>query len=252
MKYPAWAPDVLCDLHVNVLERCEQLDRSDSQLAPMHEQFVSILEKMITQPDMKTVWKSFHKRGARDDDLTHFLRVAYLGSVGPTAWEKMTRAQQRERVENLTTAAHKLADLLEPTPFDRAPYWFFDKQDTHQLLSLLQPGVHPAKGYREEDDVQFLDALLSWSWPKMSGLLRVLVLKVHTMAQEIASERPILLNPNIENARRVYFIRYLSRHVHRRYNTPLHLVVAATARTVLGDDEIDKDTVSAVVRNHTP
>ncbi len=252
MKYHEWSPDVLRDLHVNVLERCEQLDRSDSQLAPIHEQFVSILEKMITQSKMETVWKSLHRHGARNDDLIQFVHAAYVGSAGPTAWEKMTRAQQRKHVEKLTTAAHRLADLLEPTPFDRAPYWFFDKQVAHQLLSLLQPGVHPAKGYREEDDVQFLDALLSWSWPKMSGLLRVLVLKVHTMAQEIASERPILLNPNIENARRVYFIRHLSRHLHRRYNTPLHSVVAATARTVLGDDKIDKDTVRAAVKSHTP
>ncbi len=91
----------------------EQLDRSDGQLAsdlerirkelgmvamPKPEQFVSILEKMITQSDMKTVWKSFHRRGAHNDDLTHFLRVAYVGSVGPTTWEKMTRAQQRKHV----------------------------------------------------------------------------------------------------------------------------------------------------------
>ncbi len=252
MKYPEWAPDVLCDLHVKVLEQCEQFDRSGSQLAPIPEQFVSILEKLITQPDMEAVWKSFHRRGARDDDLTHFFRVAYVGSVGPTTWEKMTRAQQRKHVKNLMTAAHRLADLLEPTPFDRAPYWFFDKQVAHQLLSLLQPGVHPAKGYREEDDAHMLEDLLSWSWPKVSGLLHVLVLKVHTMAQEIASERPILLTPNIENARRVYFIRHLSRHLHRRYNTPLHSVVAATARTVLGDVEIDEDTVRAAVKSHTP
>ncbi len=251
MKYPEWAPDVLCDLHVKVLEQCEQLDRSGSQLAPMHEQFVSILEKMITQSDMEAVWQSLHRHGARDDDLGHFFHAAYVGSEGPTAWEKMTRARQRKHVENLTTAAHRLADLLEPTPFDRAPYRFLAKQDAHHLLTLLQPGVHPAKGYREEDDADWLEALLSWSWPKMSGLLHVLVLKVHTMAQEIASERPILLNPNIENARRVYFIRHLSRHLHRRYNTPLHSVVAATAQTVLGD-EINEDTVRAVVRNHTP
>ncbi len=98
MKYPEWSPDVLCDFHVKVLERCEQFDRSDGQLTPIAEQFVSILEKMITQPGMEAVWKSFHRRGARDDDLIQFFHVAYLGSEGPTVWEKITRAQQRKHV----------------------------------------------------------------------------------------------------------------------------------------------------------
>ena len=153
-------------------------------------------------------------------------------------------AEHRKHFQKINKCASTLSQLLdETTELYSFPVTELISDDRiNRLRENLR--VPP------ESSAQHARSYLGGVIPDIQAILHSLA----TRAEKISKEELLVKKPNSktsENTKKAaipYFTRYLSRYLKGKYHQPLHEVVAATARVVFSNIDIDADYVRKIVK----
>lgn len=215
----------------------QQLYRNVLASLPGRER-TELLGRLLTDLRMKSVWKALEKRVANERDYHAFVNAC---EHFITAWRgdnKRTAAERRAMFQEVAAAAANLQSLLcLCSEFDDYSIKkLIDEEKIQWFIDVL-----PA---RNTDDAWYASACLSEIIPSVQDVLQ----DIAQRATEYGEMEPVVKKPNSSNAQIHYFVRCLSNYCVRRYQQPLHEVVAITTAVVFGTQDLDSDYVRKIVK----
>jgi hypothetical protein len=210
-----------------------------------HAELIEILEELLTGYEMRAAWTSLGKVFKDDSDYRFFWIACMEAITGGRKMYRRSGAEHRKHFQKINKCASTLSQLLdETTEMYSFPVTELISDDRINRLreNLRVPPESSAQHARS-----YLDGVI----PNIQAILHNIAVK----AEKISKEELLVKKPNSKTSETTkkaeihYFIRYLSRYLKDEYHKPLHEVVAATARVVFNDLEIDVDYVRQLTRN---
>ncbi len=210
---------------------------------------LELLEKLLTRPEMKTVWIALEKRKSTVENYVGRFYIAIQGGI--TGWRrslKLTGRESKDYFLRIHQLSMSLYEILADVPVgeftsDMDPIKLITKEDVKSFLEeSLGFSASELIGNHiktEEDAIDYAHFWLSEIVPH----LNVVLLNIASVSLEHASNAPILKKPNAKKASIHYFIKSMSNFMRTTYKQPLHEVVATLTRVVFNDDTIDVDLV---------
>ena len=276
MNYPDWAPQSLVDRHKsrtdsqsserkfktsdpetiiadilrkhdgditeeNVEDIRRKLYRNSLSGLPDRES-TALLELLITDLRMKDVWKALVRRVEDDREFLHFFSACEGGIAGWRGAQKQTASERRSFYQETYDAAARLQSLMsKASEFDF--YSINDLVDDRRVEWLLEvlDASPPLNG---KDEASYARFCLSDVVPSIFQVLG----DIGEKAKQYGEEEPLVKKPNSPNAEIHYFTRCLSAYCQRRYNQPLHDVVAITTSVIFDLPNIDADYIRKIVK----
>lgn len=277
MDYPEWAPRSLIDLHKDLTRQDrgftghdpesiiadtvknhgssisnENLENMRRQLyrtmklsgLPENEK-ISLLEKLMTDQNMKTVWVSLSRR--YKDEFSeprrffHFCQMAIAGWRGD---QKQTPSERRAFYQEIYDTTAKLASLMsKASAFDHYSVCKLIKDDSIGWLrdTLEIPNCYSAG---EEMEISYVKFCLSEMLPSIDDVMTDIAITAKRFRDEVS----IVKKPNSQNAGSHYFIRELSGYCRKVYGQPLNEVVAVTTSVVFDFQNCDESYVRKIVK----
>jgi hypothetical protein len=171
---------------------------------------------------MKGVWKALDRRIDIDFEFLQFFNACEKGITGWRGNIKQTASERKAFYQEIRETATKLLSLVNKS----------DKFDSYYIEGLGAP-----------NDVHYAPSSLSEIAPSIDNVL----IDISEKATQYGEEESLVKKPNSPNAEIHYFIRWLSRYCQRRYNQPLHEVVAITTSVIFNKQNIDTDYVRKLV-----
>ena len=271
MSYPDWAPKNLVALHLlhrfgktcpghdaeqkiaQIRKECKEL--SDQQLEELRtdlskwsffipeKESAELLEKLITDQRMKTVWASITRRVETELEFVHFWGNCDKIIQEWPRTQRLSAKQHKEYFQKIHEHALVLAQLMNETvEFQHSSITDLIETDSiKELLENLDSSLQKLED--EEDSINFARAFLLSVTPSIYVVLDDIVTKALTFSKE----EPLVRKPKSENAAIHYFVRTLSGYLKTRYAQPLHEVVAVTTEVVFDQENIDTDYVRKLV-----
>ena len=284
-SYPAWAPPPLVKLYRDetargndqVSEALEQviaalvegqlpkarakagrLQLRNAALLP-HRQRLAILNQLIRDDRMRTVWPKLKGILAKENGYAALLQYCFLTKVHWYGYSKRTRKRRQAHFNAVRDSATALAELIEDTPEleQRHPV---DAIEIPQLLHALRvhqvalrrsrratSATESAKHYpykeplkMSEWDLDNTRFLLRYFVPSLPETLR----EFATLADKLRETLPQVGRPNAKGAESVHFARSLCHYFKRRYGKPFYEEVAAITNAALNlPYDLDADLV---------
>jgi hypothetical protein len=196
----------------------------------------ALLEQLITDLRMKDVWKALAKRIENDREFLEFFSVCEGGITGWRGDPKQTSSERRVFFQDIWDTTAKLQTLMSKAgEFDfYSVNKLLDDKHVEWLLEVLDA----------PNDVSYARFCLDEVIPSMFEVLNDIAAK----AKQYGEEELSVKKPNSPNAEIHYFTRLLSDYFQRRYNQPLHEVVAITTSVIFNQQNIDGDYVRKIVK----
>lgn len=278
MKYPEWAPNTLIEQHKRRTEgdqsarkfkapdpeaivsdlknkhegkiteaNSEELIRKlyrQSVLGLPDKERTSLLEKLITDINMKGVWIALAKRSKDERDPWKFFIACESGITGWRGDQKLTGAEHRELYQEIHDTAGKLQRLMhQASAFD---FYSISKMMSDDAIKWLieNLGVSSEESIPDDKEISYVKFCLSDVIPSSFEVLS----DIGAKAKQYSDEALIVKKPNSQNAKIHYFVRLLSDHCQRAYNQPLHEVVAITTSVIFDLPNCDVDYVRKIVK----
>ena len=267
-RYPDWAPEILRRLH----SEWDEVVAGDSQASTLSGTLVGtarrsadkgLLERLITNREMRTVWKSIEKK-ALDDGFESFywgVTEAFAGPEDP--WYAVSPTDRQEWVESVQVHAKTLSKLLRDGPFrypkgrrnaspawhpEDCPYTLWPTATLQNLFENLDPKNAQHTSNAENDPMGRM-VLCDWiteivEHPPLDYLLD----KLCEYEQSRLNVPTHLSRPGRPDANRTYFIRRLAEHNLETFGEPMYAIIRKTTVTVFELDSLDDKTVREAVK----
>lgn len=279
MKYPEWAPKTLVEQHKRRTEgdqsarkfktrdpetiiadikqkhghdltegNAEDIRRKlyrQSMLGGLPDnERTALLEKLITDLNMKGVWMALAKRATHERDPWQFFTACEGGITGWRGDQKQTAAERRAFYQEIHDTASKLQSLMhKASEFD---FYSINKlvedQTVEWLIETLDATLSDIIPAGQE--VSYARFCLSEVIPSSFEVLK----DIGEKAKQYRDEPSTVKKPNSQNAKIHYFIRLLSDYCQRAYAQPLHEVVAITTSVIFDLPNCDDDYVRKIVK----
>lgn len=204
----------------------------------------ALLEKLITDLNMKSVWIALAKRAIHERDPWQFFTACEHGITGWRGDQKQTTAERRAFYQEIHDTASKLQSLMhEASAFDHYSINnLVEDQAVEWLMETL--GASFSDAIPAGQEISYVRFCLSDVIP-----LSIVVLQdIGEKAKQYRDESSTVKKPNSQNAKIHYFVRLLSDYCQRVYNQPLHGVVAITTSVIFDLDNCDDDYVRKIVK----
>lgn len=204
----------------------------------------ALLEKLITNLNMKGVWIALAKRSTHERDPWRFFAACESGITGWRGDQKQTAAERREFYQEIHDTAYKLQSLMhKASEFDHYSInKLVEDQTVEWLIETL--GASFSEATPADQEVSYAQFCLSEVIPSSFEVLK----DIGEKAKQYRDELSIVKKPNSQNAKIHYFVRQLSDYCQRVYNQPLHEVVAITTSVVFDLPNCDDDYVRKIVK----
>lgn len=268
-KYPDWAPKRLVDSlsvrrdasrkmtntaqnklvdyilqHSTNIEACSE-DQKREHRAKYHDMFVlfpmkeqiEVLEKLLTDTEMKTAWTNLGKVMKDIYGYEQFWHACMDAIAGGRRTNQRSGAEHRKKFQNIKEYASALNKLLEET--DEMYSFPITELISDDRIDQLRMKLHVSSDKNIQHTRSHLDSVI----PSIQAILYNIAIR----AEEISKIEPLVKKPNSDNSSIHYFVRYLSGYLRNQYGKPLHVVVAATAHVVFNDPIINPDYVGKIV-----
>ncbi len=280
MKYPEWAPLSLVELYerksdpalsgdtsqaldpesilADILQKADRAVSEDNienlrrqlyrnvignSLPPEEE--LALLEKLIADQRMKTVWAALSKRSKdQHEDPLQFFSVCQRGIAGWRGDPKQTPAERKAFYQDLYDAVVRLDVLMN----EAAGLDFYSIEDLIQDSSIETitdaSDIPPAYSSDATMESSYLKFSLSEIMPSFHTILRDISEKAILLRDEAAP----IKKPNSQKAGAHFFIRMLSGYLRNSYGQPLNEVVALTASVVFELPNCDESYVRKIAK----
>lgn len=279
MKYPEWAPKTLVEQHKRRTEgdqSARKFKTSDPEtiiadLKQKHghdlteanaeairrklyrqlmlgglpdDERTALLEKLITDLNMKGVWTALAKRSTHERDPWQFFTACEHGISGWRGDQKQTATERQEFYQEIYDTAGKLQSLLnEASAFDHYSInKLVEDQTVEWLIETL--GASFSGSISVGQEISYVRFCLSEVIPSSFEVLQ----DIGEKAKQYRDDSSIVKKPNSQNAKIHYFVRLLSNHCQRVYNQPLHEIVAITTSVIFDLPNCDDDYVRKIVK----
>lgn len=205
-KYPEWLPRCVREVH-NAIHPCPP--------------YVELVERLVSHPDMKHVWREVYKRR---QDLCGALLIKIMGCYSVAVEEHKTRRQKAKEFGNFANSMEKLAKEVGRTHLDVFQYF----------VQYLTPQNRIEERRYAYFTADVLSALAQTARKKAEATL---------LSPEIISQ------PNIKRAKQLVFIRDLGQHFKAIFGSYLYRTLATITRVAFDDPEIDESYVKDAFRS---
>jgi hypothetical protein len=277
MDYPEWAPKYLIDFHRKITSPEKEFrghnpesiiadvlkkhgsEISDENLEDMRRQLyrgmlfgglpeneeISLLEKLISDQNMKSVWTTLSKRYTDEwQDPRQFFDVCQRGITGWRGDLKQTPAERREFYQEIYDTVLKLWSLMnKASAFDDYSISGLIKDDSIEWLRdvLDMPDIY-SQG--DEMELSYVKSCLSEITPQLYQVIE----DIAETSKKYRDEAIVVKKPNSQNAGAHFFINTLSHYCRKTYGQPLNEVVAITASVVFDLQNCDEAYVRKIVK----
>ncbi|MCX7178663.1 MAG: hypothetical protein NTX56_07790 [Proteobacteria bacterium] len=276
MDYPEWAPKLLIERHreltnskpserkfksvdpeATIADWAQNHDFSEENIEHMRRKLyrqafgglpdneqAALLKKLISDLRMKDVWRTLSKRIQKDQGFWDFFRACQGGITGWRGDQKQTTLERRKFYQEIHDTAGRLQFLMyKADAFDFYSITNLVKNETIEwLLETLDASFSDAIPDGQEDS--YARFCLSDVIPSAFEVLN----DIGKKAKQYGEEVPSVKKPNSPNAQIHYFARSLSGYCQKRYEQPLHEVVAITTSVVFDEQNIDTDYIRKIVK----
>lgn len=204
----------------------------------------ALLEKLITDLNMKGVWITLAKRSTHERDPWQFFTACEGGITGWRGDQKQTAAERRAFYQEIHDTACKLQSLMHTaSAFDYYSITtLVEDQTVEWLMETL--GATFSDHIPTGEEVSYARFCLSDVIPSSFKVLN----DIGEKAKQYRDEPSTVKKPNSQNAKIHYFIRQLSDYCQRVYTQPLHEVVAVTTSVIFDLPNCDDDYVRKIVK----
>lgn len=204
----------------------------------------ALLEKLITDLNMKGVWIALAKRSTHERDPWQFFAACEDGIVGWRGDQKQTATERRAFYQEIHDTAAKLQWLMHTaSAFDYYSITaLVEDQTVERLIETL--GATFSDHIPSDKEVSYARFCLSDAIPSSFEVLQ----DIRERANRYRDAPSTVKKPNSQNAKIHYFIRQLSNHCQRVYTQPLHEVVAVTTSVIFDLPNCDEDYVRKIVK----
>jgi len=204
----------------------------------------ALLEKLITDLNMKGVWMALAKRSTHEREPWQFFTACEHGIAGWRGDQKQTAAERRAFYQEIHDTAGKLQSLMHTaSAFDF--YSITKLVEDHAVESLMETlGATLSDHIPTGEEVSYARFCLSDVIPSSFAVLN----DIGEKAKQYRDEPSTVKKPNSQNAKIHYFIRRLSDYCQRVYTQPLHEVVAVTTSVIFDLPNCDDDYVRKIVK----
>lgn len=241
MKYPKWTPKILIVHYFKYFERDPNLAERNKGIKEKRD----LLLRLLTDSRMEQVWKEITKQAKKNlkGDITDyvFVRVFISTHNATLAYrfsKKETRRKKANRQLGIAQAARKLSKALEGSELDRSPLCLYNLDDFDSLKWALPKGTSVADLFKQLESLDMVG---------FSQRLNMLADKADELASEAMVEPTLISKPNIENSRRLVFIRYMALHFKWEFGSPLYRTLASLTSVAL-EESIDHVTAREALR----
>lgn len=277
MNYPEWAPKSLIELHKKLINPqrgfaghnpesiiADMLEKhgsimSDENVEDVRRQLyrgmllgglpegeeISLLEKLITDQNMKSVWVALSKRYKdKSNEPRQFFYICQKGITGWRGDTKQTPAEKKEFYQKIYDTVAELWSLMsKASAFDDYSVCNLIEDDSIEWLrdTLEMPDIY-SQG--NDMEISYVKSCISEIVPPMHKIIE----GIAEISKKHLEESVVVKKPNSKNAGIHYFIRMLSRYCKMAYGQPLHEVVAVTTSVVFDLQNCDEDYVRKIVR----
>lgn len=267
MKYPPWAPKKLIHHHEMRLSRAtrpsfDEIAKSspyprlsDEAKAKLHatlnralyllpdEEADRLLEKLLTNDQMRKVWAAIDKRALSKDDPFKLFLACQRALVGWREEQKLTPLERKKFFMQIHEAALKLNGLMSQVRIFEN-YFPIQEISDEKIIRLLED-LKAAPPYEDmESNINYTKSCLGDVVPAF----RELLLDVSIKALSYSNLDPLVRKPNSKDAALHYFVRYMNAAFRGHYAQPLHEVVAILACVVFDRDDIDEGRVRKLIK----
>jgi hypothetical protein len=213
-----------------------------------------VLEPLITNPAMESVWRSLNRRKGSYKPVLAFAYGSREqgGSLYGTCMEielkwsnlpRRSKAESKRYYEVIASLALQLSELLLLDDHN------IELLDTRRYIKAEQ--IDAFKAGLEKDDHEMwygFDGYLNYLLGELIQPLPYYLLQLHHRVKECAALPLAVRQPKSKSAKSNYYIEHLSSYFRRAYGSPLHAHVATVVGTIL-DAEINEDRVRALLRS---
>ena len=277
MNYPEWAPKLLIDWHKKIISSDEgsggrdpesivakmvknhELKISDENIENVRRQLyrsmlpgimpkddeISMLEKLITDKNMKSVWSSLSKRYKDEDqEQRNFYFACQRGITGWRGDQKQTGVEKREFYQEIYDTVANLQSLMQKaSAFDNLSICELIQDESIEWVreTLEMPDIYSAGKKMEVNYVRFC---LSEVLPSVDDCMA----EIARIAKKNRDDPVLIKKPNSQNAGAHYFINILSHYCSSVYGQPLHQVVAITTSVIFFLENCDEAYVRKIVK----
>lgn len=279
MKYPEWAPKTLVEQHkrrtegdqsarkfktrdpetiiadikqtqghdlteANVENIRRKLYRQSMISGLPDDERTVLLEKLITDLNMKGVWIALAKRSTHERAPWQFFTACEDAITGWRGDQKQTAAERRAFYQEIHDTAGKLQSLMhEASAFD---FYSINKlvedETVEWLIETL--GASFSDTIPPGQEISYARFCLSDVIPSSFEVLQ----DIGEKAKQYRDKSSTVKKPNSQNAKIHYFVRLLSNYCQQVYNQPLHEVVAITTSVIFDIPNCDDDYVRKIVK----
>ncbi|NBQ67604.1 MAG: hypothetical protein EBU46_01750 [Nitrosomonadaceae bacterium] len=236
--------------HITNIEACSEEQKREIRarcheifvLFPLKEQ-IEVLEKLITNPGMKKVWNKLSKEVKDDYEYEQFWQACIEAKAGGVRDFQRTKKEHEKHFQQIKECALELSRLLEET--NEMFYFPITRLISDGKIDRLRAKLHAPPEASTQHVRSYLDGVI----PDIQAVLHDLAVQ----AEKISKTAQLTKKPNSKSGEKTkgadvqYFVRYLSRYL-KKFEQPLHEVVAATARVVFDDINIDAEYVRQLNR----
>ena len=224
-EFPDWAPpSVIKEWE----EKEAELDAAQERYPNLERETdeVDLYIRLLTYEDMKDVWTKLKSYSFKP---THFSILVIEGTLIPDFRPDMLGPKEYDAwLADVRETALKLKSLIQYTDFDRIMEEKYLKRYRAKVLAdifkhfgkLFQPGV-TLENLGEPDHK---------SWPMLYP--GTFAENLQLLADAEPEQRVQLDKPKHKNARRTYFVRYLTEAMRKQTGMPLRTIVTKTTATV--------------------
>lgn len=244
MDIPDWIPADAQHSSFLTFLRMRQNANSNKRITwgdldPANVEEMRTYDKLLSK-EMKSVWGSLSKRNPEKGWIDRFTWAVIVATRGPKRFERLTKANFRQKAEKAQALATDLANLLNEMGIS---VLFLDLLDQDAVNEIV----------RKFDTVQldgphcFRNQTLKHLPPRkrVTAILGIdkgtsiidLLRNLPAQIEGVARLPRVLKKPGDESARTYYFVRHLTDYFVGEFGKPLRATVAQTANCILDLDE---------------
>ena len=213
---------------------------------PWDKESIELLQKLITEQRMKTVWDLISKRVETEHEFVVFWSLCNRIIKDWPRTLKLSNKQHKEYYKKIHDYARILSELIQnSTEFHPDSYILnLDSGTIQKLLEDLDSSfLHEFEDKADSIDIDFARAYLFDVIPSTYDVLDDIATKALTLSEE----KPLVPKLNSEYSHIHFFVRSLSAYLQESYGKPLHEVVATTTEVIFDPKEISADYVRKLV-----
>jgi len=253
MGIPRWAPDSV----VTLWEEAKNETFQDVELyggaSELTLEIEELLFRIITNPNMKYAWEKVQntaykpKRQPKTDNAALIAMSTKIAFIGPSApSQRLTPKKREEFIEEATSLTNQLIRLVRNSELDRfhqREHW--DRKAGEYVRKAAEIFRHGEKYIDCPTCKKYQSKFERWDRTEFSETLLAFQKMIPKLVGQTFTGRDALFlpSPGHKDARRIYFVRYLTRECRQFFGQPLRRVVTDITNASYPDAPLDERTV---------